>query len=199
MLRRLCSSPPESAAQRKPVGASSVQRPSSVRGAPPGETLGIFGGRVSPQLGKDGREVHNQKFLSSSHSSRQCEKVQSFSLNKKQVSWKRLLAKTHDVKNGLYVTRKGEQCGRCDVSNMSWWGWSMLWWRLSPDRDRQWRRGSWSWSAGLTKSSPSPAGPRTSPPQWWAPRGQVPTRQVKYIWTLKCQCCKMSPLKKVQG
>ena len=70
----------------EPVGASSVQRPSSVRGAPPGETLGIFGGRVSPQLGKDGREVHNQKFLSSSHSSRQCEKVQNFSLNKKQVS-----------------------------------------------------------------------------------------------------------------
>ena len=62
----------------EPVGASSVQRPSSVRGAPPGETLGIFGGRVSPQLGKDGREVHNQKFLSSSHSSRQCEKSSEF-------------------------------------------------------------------------------------------------------------------------
>ena len=47
----------------KPVGASSVQRPSSVRGAPPGETLGIFGGRVSPQLGKGGRPVHNQNFF----------------------------------------------------------------------------------------------------------------------------------------
>ena len=47
----------------EPVGASSVQRPSSVRGAPPGETLGIFGGRVSPQLGKGGRPVHNQNFF----------------------------------------------------------------------------------------------------------------------------------------
>ena len=66
MLRRRLLSKTTSAQvggrrSREPVGASSVQRPSSCA---TGETLGIFGGRVSPQLGKGGRNVHNTNSFS---------------------------------------------------------------------------------------------------------------------------------------